>query len=159
MKCPYILLAFSALICCALFAGCTSPSEVAITPVETTGPQTATTAAVTSPPTPITTLDLVVTLPPEQFVDLQLTKDRTDGTIHLLYNGGMGEGYVQSIRMVVTLSDGTVINRVMDAGQKPRRGDEIIIVGSRGSDRSEVYVTSSGKEYKVIDESIMSYRY
>ncbi|MFA5222328.1 MAG: hypothetical protein WC391_08595 [Methanoregula sp.] len=76
MKCPYILLAFSALICCALFAGCTSPSEVAITPVETTGPQTATTAAVTSPPTPITTLDLVVTLPPEQFVDLQLTKDR-----------------------------------------------------------------------------------
>ncbi|MFA5222327.1 MAG: hypothetical protein WC391_08590 [Methanoregula sp.] len=47
----------------------------------------------------------------------------------------------------------------MDAGQKPRRGDEIIIVGSRGSDRSEVYVTSSGKEYKVIDESIMSYRY
>ena len=101
MKCACILLAFSALICCALFAGCSSPSEAVITPVETTVPQTMP-VAVTSLPTPVATLDLVVTLPPEQFVDLQLTKDRTDSTIHLLYNGGKGEVFVQAIRMVAT---------------------------------------------------------
>jgi hypothetical protein len=113
-------------------------------------------AVTTSQPVPTATLDLVVTLPPEQFVDLQLTKDRTDSTIHLLYNGGKGEVFVQAIHMVATLSDGTVIDRTMDAGQKPRRGDEIIIVGTRGTDRCEVYVTSGGKVYKVIDEQITS---
>ncbi len=156
MKCACILLAFSALICCALFAGCSSPSEAVITPVETTAPQTMPVAVTTSQPVPTATLDLVVTLPPEQFVDLQLTKDRTDSTIHLLYNGGKGEVFVQAIHMVATLSDGTVIDRTMDAGQKPRRGDEIIIVGTRGTDRCEVYVTSGGKVYKVIDEQITS---
>lgn len=157
MKCACFLLAFSALICCALFAGCSSPSQAVITPVETAVPQTTTVA--TSPPTPTATLDLVVTLPPEQLVDLQLTKDRTDGTIHLLYNGGKGEVYVQKIRMRVTLSDGTVLDREMDSGQKPRRGDEIVVQGTRQGDRCEVYIISGGKEYKIIDESIMSMRY
>jgi len=157
MKRTIILAAFAMLACCALITGCTSPTQAVITPAETT---VITLSATPTPPavTPVATLDLVVPLPPEQFVDLQLTKDRTNGEIHLLYNGGKGELYVQKIRMKVTLSDGKVIDQYMDDGQKPRRGDELVIAGTRGSDRCEVYVTSSNKIYKVMDQPLISMR-
>jgi hypothetical protein len=163
MKRAIILVAVAVLACCALIAGCTSPTAAEIKPVETTVTMPSSTITITSvptsTPTPVATIDLVVTMPPEQFVDLQLTKDRTNGEIHLLYNGGKGEIYVQKIQMKVTLSDGTVINQYMDAGDKPRRGDELIIPGTRGSDRCEVYVTTGGKVYKIMDQQIMSVRY
>jgi len=154
-----IFVAVVLLACCALIAGCTSPTATEFKPVETTATIVPATSVSTSTPTPEVTLDLVVTMPPEQYVDLQLTKDRTNGEIHLLYNGGKGEIYVQKIRMKVTLSDGTVIDQYMDDGKKPRRGDDMIVQGTRGSDRCEVYVTTSGKVYKVIDQPIMSVRY
>jgi len=160
MKRAIILTALVTLTCCALIAGCTSPTTAEIKPVETT---VAATTAIPPPTTitPVVTIDLIVTLPTEQFVDLQLTKDRTNGEIHLLYNGGKGEIGVQKIRMKVTLSDGRVIDQYMDDGNRPRRGDELVVPGTRGSgsDRCEVYVTSSGKVYKVKDELITSVRY
>ena len=163
MKRAIILVAVAVLACCALIAGCTSPTAAEIKPVETTVTMPSSTITITSvptsAPTPVATIDLVVTMPPEQFVDLQLTKDRTNGEIHLLYNGGKGEIYVQKIQMRITLSDGTVINQYMDDGDKPRRGDELIIPGTRGSDRCEVYVTTGGKVYKIMDQQIMSVRY
>lgn len=159
MKRAIILVTAVMLACCALIAGCTSPTAAEIKPVEMTVTTSSGTSLPTSAPTPVATTDLVVTLPPEQFVDLQLTKDRTNGEIHLLYNGGKGELYVQRIQMRATLSDGTVIDQYLDEGRKPRRGDELIIPGTRGSDRCEVYVTSSGKVYKVMDQSLMSVRY
>jgi hypothetical protein len=158
MKYALILAACAALICCALFAGCTSPSQAVVTPAETTVVP-ATPEVTAALPAPTATLDLVTPLPPEQYVDLQLTKDRTNGEIHLLYNGGKGEIYVQKIRMKTTLSDGTIIDKYMDDGQKPKRGDELVIEGTRGSDRCEVYVLTAGKTYKVIDQPIMSMRY
>ncbi len=158
MKRAIILAAFAMLACCALIAGCTSPTQAVITPAETTVVTLPATPAPLLPVTPVATLDLVVPLPPEQFVDLQLTKDRTNGEIHLLYNGGKGEIYVQKIRMKVTLSDGRIIDQYMDDGQKPRRGDELVIGGTRGSDRCEVYVTSSNKIYKVMDQPLISMR-
>lgn len=159
MKSTIILSVVAALVCCALFAGCTSPSEAVITPTETPTPVPTPVETMTTAPVPTATLDLVVTFPPEQYVDLQLTKDRTNNEIHLLYNGGKGEVYVSKIRMKTTLSDGTVVDRYMDDGQRPRRGDELVIQGTRGSDRCEVYVTSGGRVYKVMDQPIMNMRY
>jgi hypothetical protein len=112
------------------------------------------------PPTPASPLatftpEPLQTLPYRQQVDLQLTKDRTYSEIHLLYNGGPGEMFTQKVMMRVTRSDGQVIEQVMSDGKKPNRGDEIIMQGTRGSDRCEVYVTSAGTTYKVKDESLM----
>ena len=99
----------------------------------------------------------VDTMPPEQFVDLQLTKERPDFSLHLLYNGGKGELFVQNIMMKVTRSDGQVIEQYLNDGQrKPRRGDELVIQGSRGNDRVEVFVTSAGKTYKAIDKPMIT---
>ena len=82
-------------------------------------------------PTPLP----VETLPAEQDVDLVLSKQRPDSSIHLLYNGGKGEVFVQNIMMKVTLSNGQVIQQYMnDGNRKPRRGDELVIEGTRGTD-------------------------
>ena len=61
----------------------------------------------TSAVTVISTPLAVETLPLEQFVDINVEKERPDATIHLLYNGGKGEIFVQNIMMRVTRSDGT----------------------------------------------------
>jgi len=100
----------------------------------------------------------VSTLPAEQDVDLKLTKERPDYTLHLLYNGGKGEGVVQNILMKVTLSDGTIVQQYMNDGtRKPRRGDELIIQGTRGNDRVEVFVTSAGVTYKALDQPMSTH--
>jgi hypothetical protein len=92
-------------------------------------------------------------------VDLTLQKQRPDSSIHLLYNGGKGEIYVQNIFMKVTLSNGKVIEQYMnDGNRRPRRGDELVIEGTRGTDQVQVFVTSAGRTYKVRDEPlILSY--
>jgi hypothetical protein len=118
-------------------------------------PPTIPTAEATVIPTPVP----VETLPPEQAVDLVLSKQRPDSSIHLLYNGGKGEVFVQNIMMKVTLSDGRVIQQYMnDGNRKPRRLDELVIEGTRESDFVQVYITSAGRTYKVKEESlILSY--
>jgi hypothetical protein len=121
------------------------PTLTAATPV----PAATTAPVATSTPEPLQTL------PYRQQVDLQLTKDRTYSEIHLLYNGGGGEMFIQSVMMRVTRSDGQVIEQVMSDGKHPGRGDEIVVQGTRGSDRCEVFVTSAGTTYKVKDESLM----
>jgi hypothetical protein len=153
MKYANLVAACIALFFCALFAGCTSPTQAQIQPVDTTVttpvPETTATVAETT-----TTLESVVPLPAEMYVDLQLTKDRPTSRIILLYNGGKGEIFVQSIRMKVTRSDGTVADELMDGGIRPQRGDELIIQGTRTGDNCEVWVTTSGKVYKIIDENL-----
>jgi hypothetical protein len=155
MKSTLFLLTALVLIVCALSAGCTSPTETEIKPVDTPSPLP--TPATTSVATVVSTPVAVDTMPPEQFVDLQLTKERPDFSLHLLYNGGKGEISVQNIMMKVTRSDGRVIEQYMNDGQrKPRRGDELVIQGSRGSDRVEVFVTSAGKTYKALDKPMIT---
>jgi hypothetical protein len=150
MKSTLFLLTAFVLVLCALSAGCTSPTQAEIKPVETPTPLP--TPVITSVATVVATPVAVDTLPPEQFVDLQLTKERPDFSLRLLYNGGKGEIFVQNVMMRVTRSDGQVIEQYLNDGQrKPRRGDELVIQGSRGSDRVEVFVTSAGKTYKAID--------
>jgi len=89
-------------------------------------------------------------------VDLVLSKQRPDSSIHLLYNGGKGEVAVQNIMMKVTLSNGQVVQQLMNDGdRKPRRGDELVIEGTRGTDFVQVYLTSNGKTYKIIEEPLV----
>jgi hypothetical protein len=150
-----IILAVLGLGLCALVAGCTSPTGTGITTAPTTAaspPPTPATTATTVMPTPIP----VETLPDEQFVDLVLSKQRPDSSIHLLYNGGKGEIFVQNIMMKVTLSNGEVVQQYMNNGdRKPRRGDELVIEGTRGTDFVQVYLTSAGRTYKVREESLV----
>jgi hypothetical protein len=156
MNYAFSLAACAVLICCTVFSGCTSPTQSAISPPETTVAPLPTT--LTTVTTPIATPDPVVTLPAELFVDLQISKDRTNNQIHLLFNGGKGEDYVQTVRMRVTRSDGIVSDQYMADGKKPRRGDELVIGGTRGSDRCEVYVFTANKVYKIIDQPLISLR-
>jgi hypothetical protein len=152
-----ILAAVAGVVLCALVAGCTSPTQTEIKPVEivTTAPVVVTTATISSV---VATPVQVQTLPSEQNVDFQLTKERPDFTLHLLYNGGKGEAFIQNVLMKVTLSDGQVIQQYMNDGQRrPRRGDELVVQGTRGSDRVEVFVTSAGVTYKVLDQPMKTH--
>jgi hypothetical protein len=155
MQKSLVMLAFSGLVLCALFAGCTSPTGAEIKPIGTaipTSPPPLPTSEVTVMSTPLP----VETLPAEQEVDLVLSKQRPDSSIHLLYNGGKGEVYIQNIMMKVTLSNGQVVQQYMnDGNRKPRRGDELVIEGTRSTDFVQVYLTSAGRTYKVQEESLV----
>ncbi|MDD1682937.1 MAG: hypothetical protein LUO98_03780 [Methanoregula sp.] len=144
------------IILCIFAAGCTSPTQTGIKPAETTALTTSPTPFSTPVSTVIITPYPVETLPAEQYVDLTLSKQRPDSSIHLLYNGGKGEVFVQNIMMKVTLSNGQVVQQFMnDGNRKPRRGDELVIDGTRGTDFVQVYVTSAGRTYKVREESLV----
>ncbi len=144
-----------ALLFCALFAGCTSPTQAEIKPVATTVATTVP-APITTVAEVTTTFESVVSLPPNMMVNLVLSKDRPTSQIHLLYNGGTGEIFVQNVRMKVTRSDGTVTDELMDGGNQPKRGDELIVQGTKTGDHCEVWVTTAGKIYKVIDQDLYS---
>jgi hypothetical protein len=157
MKNPILISATVMLVLCALLAGCTSPTASEIKPAEIIPPTPTTTPGIsTSVATVVATPDAVQTLPAEQFVDLSLSKQRPDSSIHLLYNGGKGEAFIQNILLKVTRSDGTVTENYMnDGNRKPRRGDELVVDGTRGMDQVQVFVTSAGKTYKVIDQPLL----
>jgi hypothetical protein len=158
MKSTIILWVSLGLCLCALSAGCTSPTQAEIKPVESTGPPLTTTP--TSAVTVISTPLAVETLPIEQYVDINVEKQRPDATIHLLYNGGKGEIFVQNVMMRVTRSDGTVEEKFLNDGtRKPQRGDELIIPGTRNVDQVAVFLTSAGKTYKIFDKPLASPTY
>jgi len=155
MKCSLILSATLCLVLCALAAGCTSPTQAEIKPLETTTVPTPLPTPSTSVATVVSTPLAVETLPGEQFVDIQVEKQRPDATIHLVYNGGKGEIFVQNIMMRVTRSDGQVEEKYLnDGNRKPRRGDELVMQGSRGTDQVVVFLTSAGKTYKIYNEPL-----
>jgi hypothetical protein len=158
MKYALIPALLAGLVFCALAAGCTSPTQAEIKPETTPVTIPETTVPVTTATEVVVTPAPLDTLPAEQYVDIQVSKERPDYTLHLLYNGGKGEGNVLNVLMKATLSDGTVVEKYLNDGQRqPRRGDEIIIQGTRGSDHVEVFVTSVGRTYKVIDEELVTH--
>jgi len=155
MKCSLILFATLCLILCALAAGCTSPTQAEIKPGDTTTVPTPLPTRSTSVATVVSTPVAVETLPAEQYVDINIEKQRPDATIHLLYNGGKGAIFVQNIMMRVTRSDGQVVEKYLnDGNRKPRQGDELVIDGTRGSDHVVVFLTSAGKTYKIYEENL-----
>jgi hypothetical protein len=155
MKCHLILFATLCLVLCALAAGCSSPTQAEIKPLETTMVPTLPPTTSTSVATVVSTPLAVETLPAEQYVNINVEKQRPDATIHLVYNGGKGEIFVQNIMMRVTRSDGHIDEKYLnDGNRKPRRGDELVMDGSRGRDQVVVFLTSAGKTYKIFDEPL-----
>lgn len=149
MKLVIVPLAALMILLSVLSCGCTTGTAPPATPAATPtpAPQPVITAVSVTVPTP----EPVRTLPPEQDVNLVLTKDRPSSEIHLLYQGGTGDGLISKIWMDVYTSDGAVHEYVMSNAQRPLPGDEIVAPGDRGTDRCEVFVVSSGTRYKVID--------
>jgi hypothetical protein len=155
MKCTVFLAATVMLMLCILFAGCTSPTEARIKPLETTAPALPPTTTSPSTAPTVSTPQSVETLPYDQSVEIQVGKQRPDASIHLIYYGGPGEAYVQNIMMRVTRSDGTVEEKYMNDGTvKPRRYDELVMDGTKGVDQVVVFITSLGKTYKVYDSPV-----
>ncbi|MFA5331090.1 MAG: hypothetical protein WC342_01820 [Methanoregula sp.] len=155
----FVVLAVFLVAGALISAGCTSPTQAEISTIDTTA--TATTAPVTTVETTAvavtTTYEAVTPLPSAQYIDLQISKDRTNGKITLLYNGGPGQQITQSVRMKVTREDGTVSDQLMNGGGTPNVGSTIVVPSSRtGTDHCEVWVTSAGKVYKVMDEEVSS---
>lgn len=159
MNYPKTLVFLLVIIVCVLTSGCTSGSETpapatpAATPAFTvTVTSTPTTMVPTAKPVTTATTELVRVMPPDQQVNVLLTKDRTTTEIHLQYQGGPGERFVNKVMMRVYSADGTYKEFEMNDGKKPLPGDEIVVPGTKGKDRCEVFVTSAGTRYKVLDD-------
>jgi hypothetical protein len=155
MKNTVFLPALGVLMFCVIFAGCTSPTDAKIKPFETSVPTPSQQA--TSPPssTVLSTPQSVETLPYEKNVGIQVEKQRPDASIHLIYNGGLGEDNVQNIMVRVTRSDGKVEEKYLNDGtRRPRPYDEMVIDGTRGVDQVAVFITSAGRTYKVFDKPL-----
>ncbi|MDD1682419.1 MAG: hypothetical protein LUO98_01175 [Methanoregula sp.] len=154
-----VLLIFALLILvCTFFSGCSTdtgtPPPVTTVPATepTTVPVTVTLATPT--PTPAPTTERIRPLPAERQVNLVLTKDRPTSEIHLQYQGGPGEIYTNRVTMRVYTSATEYTEHIMSNGRKPIPGDEIVVPGTRGGDRCEVFVISAGTWYKVMDEEV-----
>jgi hypothetical protein len=155
MKITVFLSAVFVLMFCVLFAGCTSPTDAKIQPSGTTAPTTRPTTTFSSTSTVVSTPQTVETLPFEKTVNIQVEKQRPDASIHLIFIGGQGEDYVQNIMMRVTRSDGTVEEKYLSDGtRKPRPYDELVMDGTRGIDKVEVFLTSLGTTYKIFDKPL-----
>jgi hypothetical protein len=158
MKHGILLILALIIVLCAFFSGCTTGpgTETPATTVPTTAPpvKPTTVTVVVTPSTTVPTIEPVQTLPPEQQVDLVLTKDRPTSEIHLLYQGGPGDMFATRVMMRVYSSDTAYTEYIMGNGRKPVLNDEIVAPGTRGGDRCEVFVISSGTRYKVMDERV-----
>jgi hypothetical protein len=145
------------ILLCAFFSGCTTGpgTGTPVTTIPTTeSPKPTTVPVVVTPSTAVPTIEPVQTLPPEQQVNLVLTKDRPTSEIHLLYQGGPGDMFATRVMMRVYSSDTVYTEYIMSNGRKPVLNDEIVAPGTRGGDRCEVSVISSGTRYKVMDETV-----
>lgn len=91
-----------------------------------------------------------MTLPPGQSVFIQVNeKDTSYATISVVFSGGEAQVTTKDILVRVTRPDGEVLIGHL----RPVKGDELILQGSRDTDRIEVFVTlNSGVTYKVIDK-------
>jgi hypothetical protein len=156
MKHPAMLVPVLVILLCVLTSGCTSSSvpETPATPVPAPVLTTVPVTVTTLPPTPsaVPTTEPIQVMPSDQQVNVLLTKDRPTSEIHLQYQGGPGERFLNKILMRVYASDGAYTEYVMSDGKKPLPGDEIVVPGTKGKDRCEVFVISAGVRYKVLDD-------
>ncbi len=150
----------SALLFCALFAGCTSPTQAQIQPVGTT----VMTPVPESPQETVapvaTTFESIVPLPANQMIYLSLTKDRPTGNIILQCSGGPGMSSAQVIDLTVTRADGTVEDKQLtntnDAGQISSDASITLPGTLGGTDHAKVHVTIGGNVFLVIDQTLTS---
>ena len=159
MKRVLFLLSALMILMSAFFSGCTS--DTATPPPATTVPPTEPSRVPVSVtmPTPAPTTERIQMLPVERQVNLVLTKDRPTSEIHLQYQGGPGEIYLTRVTMRVYTTDTEYQEYIMSNGKKPVPGDEIIVQGTRGGDRCEVFVISAGTRFKVMDQPVFGGMY
>jgi hypothetical protein len=165
MHAPGILTVALAMLLCVLVSGCTSDSPADI-PATPSLALPLTTAPITEPPTmpvttpsPLPTTERIRSLPAERQVNLVLTKDRPTSEIHLQYQGGPGEIFVNRVMMRVYSTETEYQEFIISNGRKPIPGDEIVVQGTRSGDRCEVFVISAGTRYKVMDEPVFGGMY
>lgn len=159
---PTILLA---VFLCVLASGCTTdfspdiPATPSLTITLPTPPLTESRTVQVTTPSIIPTTERIRRLPAERQVNLVLTKDRPTSEIHLHYQGGPGDLFVNRVMMRVYTTDTGYQEYIMSNGRKPVAGDEIIVQGTRSGDRCEVFVISAGTRYKVMDEPVFGGMY
>lgn len=165
MHAQNILIPALAVLLCVLGSGCTSDPSAAVpaspspaTPL-TTAPVAAPPALALTTPAPLPTTERLQRLPAERQVNLVLTKDRPTSEIHLQYQGGPGDLFINRVMMRVYSSGTAYREYLMSNGSKPLPGDEIIVPGTRGGDRCEVFVISAGTRYRVMDEPVFGGMY
>jgi hypothetical protein len=85
-------------------------------------------------------------------VDVVRNTVSTEPTITVTFRGGKGINFVSQVETVVTRSDGVVTSETMN---KPAVNDNVVITGTRGTDRVEVFVRLvNGERYKIYDQEL-----
>jgi hypothetical protein len=134
------------------------------TPVPTTAEPTpvgtVTVVPTTAPPTPTPTPTPALKPEPTQDlpkgIDIYIYVDRKnpdDATVPVRYDGGPGRNAIANITAMIVRSDGAIEYRYLDLKTVP---SEVLLPGTRGTDRVEVFVTvfGIGKTYKIIDQQV-----
>ena len=124
-----------------------------------------------SSPTPVTIIDyrsenapinrVVLTTAPTQSMPkdtelfIEVDKDSTNAMVTIQFAGGPGLGRVMDNTVILTRSDGTEARGKLDFNQ---RSSEIMLQGTRGTDRLQVEITQySGATYIIVDK-LLPYR-
>jgi len=158
MKFLIAAIAVCALFLCALFAGCTSPTEAQIQPAGTTVMTPAVTPQTTAPATP--TYESIVPLPASETIYFTVTKDRPTGKITLQCSGGPGMSSAQVIDLTVTRADGSVVDKQLtnnnDLGQISSDASVTVPGTLGGIDHAKVHITMGGQVYLVYDQDVGS---
>jgi hypothetical protein len=146
------------LIICLTIAGCTDQKGAQSLPPPT-ATQISETPTIHPTVTPIqvetqktTVFDLPITKPPAELgVSVSIQKDPVYATITTTFDGGKGQDLVQRMQVRTTLSTGEVLEQ--DLGKK--KGDTVVVNGSRGTDRVQVAVTfMNGDSYQISDTTV-----
>lgn len=142
-----------------LFAGCT---QTPVTPPATTVPTTVQTTVATPVPTTVIPTTPTCSLTPgpidtiPDYDEVTVSVDRNtvsiNPTITVTFQGGKGMNHVVQMRVLVTKSDCTTEEKTIT---KPAMGNEIVITGTNGTDRVQVWVTmADGKTYLIYDQAL-----
>jgi len=92
------------------------------------------------------------TLPGESQLIVEGDKNAITAEVNVLFEGGNAQGTVMDNRVILTRSDGTVIEGKLDFS---RMLSEVVLQGTRGTDRLQVIVTlHSGSTFTIVDKLI-----
>jgi hypothetical protein len=133
------------LLCAAIvFAGCTGTQSSSGTTTSASGSYAGSASAADNlVPSPT---DIV---PDNNAVTVTVKQKEYDGTIHVVFDGGKGQNLVSSIDVTLYTSDGQVVTAKIGKNKE----DEVILQGTKQTDRVVVYVSEmNGQRYKVADE-------
>ena len=127
----------------SVFIGSSPPSPIPPTPTMTNPTATAT----------VLPSGITEQLPRTTDVYFSVQSKDSAGRVIVRFEGGPGKSMVKEIEVRLTKADGSVDTAKMDTRME---FPEVTFMGSKGTDRVEVFVRFlSGKTYKVIDEPVI----